>query len=61
LAAVLSGEPDPGPPIVENKISAESTFTKAEDTDRGSATILVVVLLILATVIPMLTYFAYVR
>lgn len=61
LAAVLSGQPDPGAPDLARQISAESTFTKAEDTDRGSATTLVIVLLILATAIPMVTYFIYVR
>ncbi len=59
LVAVLSGQPDPGPPVVESTISTASTFKKAEETDRGGATVVVVVLLILATVIPMVTYFAY--
>lgn len=61
LAAVLSGQEDPGPPVVESKISVESTYKKAEETDRGGATIIVVVLLILATAIPMVTYYAYQR
>lgn len=60
LMAVLSGQPDPGPPAIAEEIQVEGTFTKAEDTDAGSATIWVVVLLILATVIPMVTYFWYV-
>lgn len=59
LVAVLSGQTDPGPPVVESTVSTASTFKKAEETDRGSATVVVVVLLILATVIPMVTYFAY--
>ncbi|MEO1430674.1 MAG: TPM domain-containing protein [Cyanobacteria bacterium J06632_19] len=59
LVAVLSGEPDPGPPEVNNEINVEGTFTKAEDTDRGSATVWVVGLLIAATVIPMATYYIY--
>jgi uncharacterized protein len=59
LVAVLSGQTDPGPPVVESTISTASTFKKAEETDQGSATVVVVVLLILATVIPMVTYFAY--
>lgn len=61
LAAVLSGQADPGPPVVESKISVESTYKKAEETDRGGATIIVVVLLVLATAIPMITYYAYQR
>lgn len=59
LVAVLSGEEDPGPPEIR-EISAEGTFTSAEDTDDRSATIWVVVLLIVATIIPMVTYFWYV-
>lgn len=60
LVAVLSGEEDPGPPAITDDIQIEGTFTKAEDTDAGSATVWVVVLLLLATVIPMVTYFWYV-
>ncbi|MFN9317428.1 MAG: YgcG family protein, partial [Microcystis sp.] len=37
----------------------ESTFTTAEETDDKNATIWVIVLLVLATVIPMVTYFWY--
>lgn len=59
LIQVLSGQEDPGPPIVA-AIETEGTFTKAEDTDAGNATIWVVVLLLLATIIPMVTYFWYV-
>ena len=61
LATVLAGEPDPGAPEIQPQVSVESTFTSAEDTDQGSATIIVVVLLVLATAIPMITYFAYQR
>ena len=60
LVAVLSGQPDPGPPEVKNTLNTEGTFTKAEDTDAGSATIWVIGLLIVATVVPMATYFFYV-
>lgn len=60
LTAVLSGEEDPGPPLIAEEIQTEGTFTKAEDTDAGSATIWVIGLLIVATVIPMATYFWYV-
>ena len=61
LVAVLSGNPDPGPPVVVSTVSAESTFTSAEDTDQGSATVIVVGFLVAATIIPMLTYYFYVR
>ena len=60
LVAVLSGQEDPGPPAIEDEIQIEGTFTKAEDTDQGSATIWIVGFLFFATVIPMATYYWYV-
>ena len=60
LVALLSGEEDPGPPAVEKTIQVASTFSSAEETDDGIAFTWVIVLLILATVIPMVTYFLYV-
>lgn len=60
LVAVLSGEPDPGPPEAQDDLNIEGTFTAAEDTDAGNATIWVIGLLIVATIIPMATYFLYV-
>ncbi|MBE9162983.1 MULTISPECIES: photosystem II repair protein Psb32 [Microcoleaceae] len=59
IATVLSGEPDPGAPKVVDNIQVEGTFKKAEETEQGNATVVVVVLLVLATVIPMVTYFWY--
>ncbi|MBW4614677.1 MAG: TPM domain-containing protein [Desmonostoc vinosum HA7617-LM4] len=59
LVAVLSGEPDPGPPQIVDNIQVEGTFKKAEETDQGNATAWVVGLLIAATVIPMATYYIY--
>lgn len=60
LVTVLSGKPDPGAPQLAAELNIEATFTKAEDTDDRSATIWVVVFLVVATIIPMVTYFAYV-
>ncbi len=60
LVAVLSRQEDPGPPIMEDEIQIEGTFTKAEDTDDSSATIWVIGFLIVATVVPMATYYWYV-
>jgi uncharacterized protein len=59
LVAVLSGKPDPGPPVVEEKVQVASTFTKAEEADTKNSTIWVVAILIIATVVPMATYFFY--
>jgi uncharacterized protein len=61
LVAVLSGREDPGPPAFDDSFDSEGTFATAEQTaeNRGNTTILLVVLLVLATVIPMATYFWY--
>lgn len=60
LVSILSGKDDPGPPIIK-EISVEGTFSSAEETNDRIATIWVVVLLIVATVIPMVTYYWYVN
>jgi uncharacterized protein len=59
LVAILSGQPDPGPPVVAVDIQTEGTFAKAEETDDKSATVVVIVLLAVATIVPMATYFLY--
>lgn len=61
MVAILSGEADPGPPAFDDSFDAEGTFATAEETDasRNNSTILLVVLLVLATAIPMATYFFY--
>ena len=61
LVAVLSGKPDPGPPQIAETVSVKGTFKKAEETDTGNATIWVIGLLLAATIIPMATYYLYVR
>ena len=61
LVAVLSGEPDPGPPVVVDNIKTEGTFATPEDTAKSNAIPWVIGLLIAATVIPMATYYWYVR
>lgn len=60
LIAIFSGQPDPGPPIERDRLDVEGTFTKAEESDTTSSTVWVIGFLIVATVVPMLTYFAYV-
>ena len=62
LVAVLSGEPDPGPPeAYDNSVDTARTYATAEETEasRGSSTTWVIVLLVAATVIPMATYYWY--
>ncbi|HEY9652515.1 MAG TPA: TPM domain-containing protein [Coleofasciculaceae cyanobacterium] len=59
IATVLSGEPDPGPPVVKETVQVAGTFKTAEETDTKNSTIWVVAILIIATVVPMATYFFY--
>jgi uncharacterized protein len=61
LIAVLSGEADPGPPIVVDTTQTESTFATAEETKGSNATVWVIGFLIAATIIPMVTYYLYIR
>jgi uncharacterized protein len=57
LVAVLSGQPDPGEPVIKEETYATKTYTTAEETDTQTSTIVVVVLLVVATVLPMVAYF----
>jgi uncharacterized protein len=61
LVVVLSGQPDPGPPMDTASFEIESTFASAEETEenRSNSTLIVVGFLIAATVIPMVTYWIY--
>jgi len=59
LVAVLSGNPDPGPPVTEDAVQTEGTFATPDDTKGSNATVWVIGLLIAATVIPMATYYFY--
>ena len=62
LVAVLSGDPDPGPPeAYDDTVDVDRNYATAEETEatRGSSTTVVIVLLIAATVIPMATYYWY--
>lgn len=61
LVAVLSGQPDPGPPVVRTAPEVGRTYLKAEETEANRSNFLIVVvgLLIAATVIPMATWWWY--
>lgn len=59
LVAVLSGRPDPGPPQVQDNIQVEGTFATPEDTKASNATFWVITFLVVATVVPMATYYFY--
>ncbi|MEN9215760.1 MAG: TPM domain-containing protein [Gloeomargarita sp. HHBFW_bins_162] len=61
LSLVLSGQPDPGPPPEEIEPTAGNFATLAEtEKQKDLSTALVIILLIVATVIPMVTYYWYV-
>lgn len=60
LVAVLSGNPDPGPPVVEQTVQVEGTFATPEETRDSNAMVWVIVLLAVATIVPMATYYFYV-
>jgi uncharacterized protein len=61
LTPILSGQPDPGPPIIKEEAVTGSTYLTAEETEanRFSFTTIVIILLIAATVIPMATWWWY--
>ena len=59
LALVLSGQADPGPPVVKDNINVEGNFASREETKEGGGFTWVIVLLVLSTVIPMATYYGY--
>lgn len=58
LVAVLTGNPDPGPPQLK-EIQVEGTFATPEETKESNATVWVIGLLAAATIIPMATYYFY--
>lgn len=61
LVAVLSGQPDPGPPVIVSTPELGRTYLKAEETEANRTNFLIIVigLLIAATVIPMATWWWY--
>jgi len=59
LAAVLSGRPDPGPPALTDNVQVEGTFATPEETKESNATVWVIGFLVVATVVPMATYYFY--
>lgn len=61
IVTVLSGDPDPGPPVVDSTLDVEGTFASAKETEanRDNSMVLIIGFLVAATVIPMVTYWAY--
>lgn len=60
LMAVLTGQPDPGAPVIPDTVNVERNFATPEETKESNATIWVVALLVVSTVVPMATYYLYV-
>lgn len=59
LVAVLSGQADPGPPELKSDVMVEGTFATPEKTKSSNATVWVIGFLIVATIVPMATYYFY--
>jgi uncharacterized protein len=59
LIAVLSGKADPGAPEVKDDIQVEGTFATREQTEESNATVWVIGFLVVATIVPMATYYFY--
>ncbi len=59
LTAILSGQEDPGPPQVKDNVQVEGTFATPEETKSSNATFWVITFLIVATIVPMATYYFY--
>jgi uncharacterized protein len=61
LVAVISGQADPGPPVIKSAPEVGRTYLKAEETEANRSNFLIIVigLLIAATVIPMATWWWY--
>jgi uncharacterized protein len=60
LMAVLTGQSDPGAPVIPDTVNVERNFATPEETKESNATIWVIALLVVSTVVPMATYYFYV-
>jgi uncharacterized protein len=61
LAAVLAGGEDPGEPLVAEVTVAASTIPTQEETRSSNAFTWIVVLLVVGTIVPMLTWWVFSR
>lgn len=61
LQAVLQGEADPGPPQLIERLPVESNIPTAEETASSNAFLWVVVLLVVGTLVPMITWWIFSR
>ncbi len=61
LGAVLTGGEDPGPPQLVERLPVESNIPTAEQTASSNAFLWVVVLLVVGTLVPMITWWVFSR
>jgi uncharacterized protein len=61
LATVLQGGEDPGEPVVEETAAVVSNIPTREETSSSNAFTWVIVLLVVGTVVPMLTWWVFSR
>ena len=61
LGAVLQGEADPGPPQLQERLPIETNIPTKEETASSNALMWVVVLLVVGTLVPMITWWVFSR
>jgi uncharacterized protein len=61
LGAVLNGEADPGPPQLQERLPIETNIPTREETATSNALLWVVVLLVVGTLVPMITWWVFSR
>jgi len=61
LAVVLEGGEDPGPPQLVERMPVETTIPTQEETQSSNALMWVVVLLVVGTLVPMITWWVFSR
>lgn len=61
LQAVLQGQEDPGPPQLIERLPVETNVPTAEETASSNAFLWVVVLLVVGTLVPMITWWIFSR
>jgi uncharacterized protein len=61
LSTVLNGEEDPGPPQLLERMPLETNIPTKEETASSNAFLWVVVLLVVGTLVPMITWWVFSR
>jgi uncharacterized protein len=61
LSTVLNGEEDPGPPQLLERMPMETNIPTKEETASSNAFLWVVVLLVVGTLVPMITWWVFSR